>query len=163
MMYLFLIILSFQVYNKITFIPVEIQPIAEYTQIAAPVRVDSLVKLHNDYRVSKGLNSLTVDNSLNKSAQAKADDMCTNNYWAHTSPTGVTPWYWISNAGYDYDRAGENLARKFSTDQGVFNAWLNSPTHLANVVGDYKNIGVGRNSCGGVNYIVIHFGTLVGE
>lgn len=174
-MYIFLILLSFQTFNKIEFTPIEFQPIAEYTQIrekpsntkkvtpAPVIVVDNLVSLHNNYRTSNGLSVLTYNSKLTSSAQAKANDMCANNYWAHSSPTGVTPWYWITQAGYDYDHAGENLARNFSTDQGMFNAWLKSSTHLANIVGNYKNIGIGRNACGGINYTVVHFGTLVGE
>ena len=166
-MYLFLILAYLQTYNSITFTPVEVPPITQYIQTKSEVEntvpIDNLVTIHNDYRTSNGLSVFTVDSKLNSSAQAKADDMCEKNYWEHMSPDGIMSWHLMTQAGYRYDRAGENLARNFLSDQTMFDAWLNSPTHLANIIGDYKNIGIGRNYCGGINYIVVHFGTLVGE
>ena len=36
--------------------------------------------------------------------------MAKNEYFAHTSPTGITPWYWLSQVDYNFIYAGENLA-----------------------------------------------------
>ncbi len=36
----------------------------------------------------------------------------------------------------------ENLAYNFSTAQGVFNAWLNSPSHKVNIDGDFTHFGI---------------------
>ena len=47
-------------------------------------------------------------------AQAKADDMATKGYFAHTSPDGKNSWYWFKQAGYTFTYAGENLALDFS-------------------------------------------------
>jgi hypothetical protein len=81
---------------------------------------------------------------LDKAAQLKADDMAKNKYFAHFSPTGVSPWYWFEQAGYSYVHAGENLAIHFSDSGAVGDAWMNSPSHKANIVnGNYTEIGVG--------------------
>ena len=36
----------------------------------------------------------------------------------------------------------ENLAYNFSSAQAVFNAWLNSPSHKANIDGDFTHFGI---------------------
>jgi hypothetical protein len=74
----------------------------------------------------------------------KANDMATKSYFAHTSPEGKTPWYWLSQVGYNYQYAGENLAINFTDSKDVTNAWMASPTHKANIVkGNYTEIGTG--------------------
>lgn len=75
----------------------------------------------------------------------KAQDMATKGYFAHTSPEGKkTPWYWLKQVGYQYQYAGENLAINFTDSKDVTNAWMNSPTHKANIVKDkYTEVGTG--------------------
>lgn len=103
-----------------------------------------LADLTNTERQSQNLPALTVNTNLNKAALMKAEDMATLGYFAHTSPAGKTPWYWIEKVGYKYQYAGENLAINFTDSQDVTNAWMNSPTHKANIVkGNYTEVGTG--------------------
>jgi hypothetical protein len=103
-----------------------------------------LADLTNEERQSQKLETLAVNPTLNKAAEMKANDMATKGYFAHTSPEGKTPWYWITKAGYDYQYAGENLAVNFTDSQDVTNAWMASPTHKANIVkGNYTEMGTG--------------------
>jgi len=103
-----------------------------------------LADLTNEERQSQNLQNLIVSPILNKAAEMKARDMATKNYFAHTSPEGKTPWYWLSQVGYQYQYAGENLAINFSDSKDVTNAWMASPTHKANIVkGNYTEIGTG--------------------
>jgi hypothetical protein len=88
----------------------------------------------NAARVANNLPPLQVNPVLTRAAQEKVDDMVANNYFAHTSPQGVTPWYWFENVGYDFTYAGENLAVDFSDSQDVTDAWLNSPEHRTNIM-----------------------------
>jgi len=98
----------------------------------------------NDKRQSQNLAVLTVNPILNRAAEMKATDMATKSYFAHTSPEGKTPWYWLEKVGYEYQYAGENLAVNFSDSKDVTNAWMASPTHKANIVkGNYTEIGTG--------------------
>ena len=53
---------------------------------------------------------LAKSDMLQEAAEKKAQDMIENNYFAHTSPQGKTPWHWVEESGYDYRYAGENLA-----------------------------------------------------
>lgn len=105
-----------------------------------PVRV---VELTNNKRQQYNLPPLVLDDRLSDAARRKAADMINNNYWAHSSPTGVTPWYFILAAGYNYLHAGENLARDFSSADSAMNAWMNSATHKDNIISSrYTNIGI---------------------
>jgi hypothetical protein len=97
----------------------------------------------NQTRVKEGLNTLKVNPELSAAAAAKANDMIKNGYFAHFSPTNVSPWFWIKQNGYNYKYAGENLAMNFSETDQVINGWLNSPSHKANLLNsNYKDIGV---------------------
>src|SRR5690554_2458889 len=97
----------------------------------------------NTERAKSSLPALQLNEALSDAAFAKAQDMFTNNYWAHTSPTGVTPWKWLGDSGYNYDVAGENLAKNFPTAQDTVDAWMNSPTHRANILNNrYQDIGL---------------------
>lgn len=103
-----------------------------------------LANLTNDERQAQNLKTLTVNPILNKAAEMKAIDMATHGYFAHTSPDGKTPWYWIKKVGYQYQYAGENLAINFSDSKDVTTAWMASPTHKANIVkGNYTEVGTG--------------------
>ena len=100
------------------------------------------VKLVNEARTSQKLPELVVNEKLAKAAEEKIDDMIKNDYFAHTSPTGITPWAWIENVGYNYRFAGENLAINFSNAEDQQAAWMNSETHKKNILSpDYKEIG----------------------
>ncbi len=102
-----------------------------------------LVDLTNQTRQNSGLAPLNINPLLERAALLKAQDMLKNNYFAHTSPSGATPWYWFSEAGYKYQSAGENLAAGFIDTNELMQAWRNSPSHLANILNPkYKEIGM---------------------
>lgn len=104
---------------------------------------DQIVALTNQKRAEIGLPALSPNGQLASAASSKAGDMFANNYWAHNSPAGKTPWSFISAAGYKYVYAGENLARDFSDAGAVVNAWMNSPSHKENILDkNFKEIGV---------------------
>jgi uncharacterized protein YkwD len=94
----------------------------------------TLVDLANGDRAGSGLGGLNISPTLTSAAQAKANDMAQKSYFAHQSPNGETPWYWIQQAGYTYLYAGENLAVDFDESWNVNQAWQNSPTHRANIM-----------------------------
>lgn len=102
-----------------------------------------LVDLTNNVRESSGVVTLARNSVLDEAAQMKANDMAENEYFAHTSPTGITPWHWFSKANYTFSYAGENLAIDFTESIDVENAWLNSPTHKANILNSkFTEIGI---------------------
>ncbi|MFH1866632.1 MAG: CAP domain-containing protein [Patescibacteria group bacterium] len=111
---------------------------------SSAITVQNIVELTNVSRQGFGLSPLAMNPYLTKAAEQKANDMALSGYFAHTSPQGIDPWYWIKQAGYKYSYAGENLAMKFQTAEGVTNAWMASPSHKANILkSEYREIGVG--------------------
>jgi uncharacterized protein YkwD len=123
-----------------------------------------IVDLTNSERVNNDLTPLQRNSVLDVAANLKAQHMANNQYFSHYSPDGVSPWYWFNQANYAFVNAGENLAIHFTDSDEVVDAWMNSPTHRANIVnGAYTEIGVGAVSgqYQGFNtvYVVQLFGT----
>jgi len=103
-----------------------------------------LLQSTNTARVADGEGSLVANNALDAAAQAKAQNMVAENYWSHVSPNGTQPWQFISQAGYQYQTAGENLAYGYSSGSAVVSAWMNSAEHRANILdANYKDVGFG--------------------
>jgi uncharacterized protein YkwD len=103
-----------------------------------------VVQLTNDERSDLGEVTLRRSATLDEAARMKAQHMAKNEYFSHYAPDGTSPWYWFDTAGYTYAHAGENLAIHFTDSDEVVDAWMDSPTHRANIVsGLYTEIGVG--------------------
>ena len=110
---------------------------------AASIPPNEVIRLTNEKRLSAGLSPVSENPQLSQAALAKGADMLAKGYWAHVAPDGVQPWAFISNAGYSYRYAGENLARDFSNPSATVDAWMASPTHKDNLLSPkYKEIGV---------------------
>lgn len=110
--------------------------------VSADISIEKLIVLTNIERQKQGLPSLIQNPQLSRAALQKAEDMFAKNYWAHNSPDGKTPWYFIREAGYNYTYAGENLARGFETADEAVKAWMASPKHRANVLsGNFNEVG----------------------
>lgn len=98
--------------------------------------------LTNKNRQEIGLEPLKLDSLLTQAASMKASDMFEKDYWAHNSPDGTTPWFFIRKSGYDYVYAGENLARGFSSASDVVNAWMASQYHRENMLSrNFQDVG----------------------
>lgn len=109
----------------------------------AAVFASVLVDQTNGERQTEALNTLKTNPVLERAALMKAQDMASKGYFAHNSPEGKTPWYWFEQVGYNYAAAGENLAVNFVDSKDVTSAWMQSPTHRANIMsGNYTEIGI---------------------
>lgn len=105
--------------------------------------LEKAIELVNKERAANGLSPVAENTLLTKAAEAKADDMVKNDYFAHTSPAGETPWYWLKEAGYSYRAAGENLAINYSDPKEQHKAWMKSTTHRANILNSrFEEIGM---------------------
>lgn len=123
-----------------------------------------VVDLTNAERSQNAETPLQRNAVLDAAARLKAEDMAKNEYFAHFSPTGVSPWHWFDEVDYVYAHAGENLAIHFTDSSEVVEAWMNSPAHRDNIVnGKYTEIGVGtaKGTYDGYDtvYVVQLFGT----
>ncbi len=98
-----------------------------------------MITLINNYRQSIGLNTLQVINHISYKSEEHNDYMIANK---------------VVNHDYFYDRSenlievlgaetvGENIAYNYLTAESAFNAWMNSPTHKANIEGDFTHFGI---------------------
>lgn len=109
----------------------------------AEITKTSLINLANAERKNQGLIPLKENPVLDRAAYLKAQDMLYNGYFAHVSPAGINPWYWFKKSGYNYKFAGENLAIGFLDSSEVHDAWIDSPSHKANILNNkYKEVGI---------------------
>jgi uncharacterized protein YkwD len=100
--------------------------------------------LVNAERAKVGCAPLTVDARLVTAARRHSADMAARGYFDHTTPDGVEFATRITNAGYRWSMAGENIAKGQPTAASVMRAWMNSPGHRANILNcKYRNIGIG--------------------
>ena len=98
-----------------------------------------LVTLINDYRTSKGLNTLQVVNHISFKSQEHNEYMIDNNVVNHD--------YFEQRSNniikvLGAERVGENIAYNYTSAQSAMQAWLNSTGHKTNIEGDYTHIGI---------------------
>jgi uncharacterized protein YkwD len=106
--------------------------------------VAELVTLVNQHRASLGLVQLQWDSRVAAVAQAHSQDMVDRSFFSHTNPDGETPWDRLAAAGVTYTYAGENIAYGYPTAASVFQAWMNSSGHRANIENpNFTHHGVG--------------------
>lgn len=111
--------------------------------ITASIDQKKLIELTNIERQQKGISPVRENDSLNKAAKLKADNMFEENYWAHFAPSGKSPWDFILGSGYKFTYAGENLAKNFYKSDEVVAAWMASPSHRDNLLNaKYQDIGI---------------------
>lgn len=125
------------------FFSLDFNPLSEKIKAFADISTQELLDLTNENRIEKGLSPLISNTQLNIAAEKKAEDMFAKNYWAHNSPDGTTPWVFITEAGYNYVYAGENLARGFNNAEDIVSAWMASTAgHRENILSPkYEDIG----------------------
>ena len=117
--------------------------ILQKLNLSAEIISSVLTDLANKDRTVYAISSLNINQTLTEAAQLKANDMATKGYFAHTSPEGLSPWYWFRSSGYNFIYAGENLAIDFTDSNDVNSAWLNSPSHRANILNpNFTEIGI---------------------
>lgn len=114
------------------------------TGLLANILPGVLTLLTNEDRAQNNAGALTENLLLTQAAQIKANDMAARGYFSHVNPDGQQPWYYFDMVGYKYKYAGENLAVNFFESEDVARAWMNSPTHRANIVNqNFTEIGIG--------------------
>lgn len=98
-------------------------------------------------RAQGGLGSLTANPQLEQSAGDKGDDILRCDSFSHFA-CGREFTYWMRQTGYISSqcwRVGENLAwgtDGYGTVRSIFRAWMNSPGHRENILGDFTQVGI---------------------
>jgi len=116
-----------------------------HTNILAKSKIEEtdLFNQTNQKRIENGLQILYFNNELYQAAFKKANDIFVRGYFDHYTPDGNPPWQFILDNGYDYEYAGENLAIGFEKPSDATQAWMQSPTHRANILNPrYQDIGI---------------------
>jgi uncharacterized protein YkwD len=125
--------------------------------------------LVNAAREGAGLGRLTDLRTLDTSAGNKAGDIIRCNSFSHEA-CGRDFLFWFRRGGYTDARcwwAGENLAwgtGDLGSPRSIFNAWMHSPPHRANILsGQFDQFGIslrlgGLSGNGDAHVWVNHFG-----
>lgn len=102
-------------------------------------------QLVNEQRQANGLEPLEISATLSSKARIKAQDMKDHNYFSHTSPTYGSPFAMMQTLGITYTSAAENIASGYKTAEAVVKAWMDSPSHRANILSTrYDTLGIGE-------------------
>jgi uncharacterized protein YkwD len=97
------------------------------------------MNLINEYRVSVGLNPLERINHISYKSEQHDDYMITNKVVNHNDFVARSENI-IKVLGAK--TVGENVAYNFKTAESVVAAWLKSPAHKENIVGNYTHFGI---------------------
>ncbi len=113
----------------------------------AATQVAAMECLTNFARSSAGLAPFKGSKPLDKAALAKSGDILSCNEFSHEA-CGREFTYWIGKGGYLKGcwKAGENIAwgtGSYSTPRSIFESWMESPEHRANILGSFREIGIG--------------------
>lgn len=109
-----------------------------------------LLDLVNQEREAVGLPALQYDAKVAKVAQLKAQDLLTNNYFDHESPTYGTPSEMLTQFDVRWTASGENIAAGQRSVEEVHEGWMNSPGHRENILQEiYTHVGFGFTEGGG--------------
>ena len=110
----------------------------------------AVVRTVNDEREARRLRELRVHFRLRRAARAHASAMVDQRRFAHVDELGRDLVDRLRAAGWlprrRAWRAGEALGwgtGRLSCPRAIVEAWLESPSHRAIVLGDYAEIGVG--------------------
>lgn len=102
-------------------------------------------------RAQAGLNELSDSPQLDLSAREKGADVLRCDSFSHFACDREFT-YWMREVGYLSQscwHTGENLAwgtGSYGTVRSIFQAWMRSPGHRHNVLGDYEDLGLSRQA-----------------
>lgn len=139
----------------------------------AETQESAMLCLIGGAREQNGLPPLTPSETLKQTAVEKGADLLACNEFSHTA-CGREFSYWIQESGYmsvECWRVGENLAwgvEDEATVGSIFRAWMHSPAHRANILGDFEETGIDLRvgplgGLTGVHLWTEHFGSHCGS
>ncbi len=105
----------------------------------------------NASRASAGLGPLKMNGNLQSYARSHSAEMADAGKIYHSSESQLR-----AAAGSGWTKLGENVGRGQSPDS-LHTAFMNSPGHRANILGDYNQVGIGTVSRDGYLYVTVVF------
>lgn len=129
--------------EKEVFTPAPLR-IFQSTGSSVSLSAEGVFQWTNAHRQEAGLDSLERNSLLDAIAASKVQDMFALQYFAHVSPLDVGIGGVAQEMGYEFITIGENLALgNYNGDQALVQAWMDSPGHRANILGErYREIGI---------------------
>lgn len=112
---------------------------------SAAAQEKAVLCLVNRARQGRGLAPLAAPASLAKAADRKSGDILRCDEFSHEA-CGREFTYWFDRVGYRGCREGENIAYasgSYATPRTIFKLWMNSAGHRRNILGPYREIGIG--------------------
>ncbi|MBR5109429.1 MAG: hypothetical protein IK099_04470 [Clostridia bacterium] len=115
----------------------------DYTTFDSTMQEQKLLNLLNEDRAKNGLSPLTLDPELSKLARLKSNDMNSNHYFAHESPTYGNAAQMLDTFNYEYKGVGENIAHHRDVEKAEA-AFMSSDGHRQNILGSqWDKVGIG--------------------
>lgn len=99
--------------------------------------------LANSIRVRNNLRPFTWSNKAQISSRKHSQDMADNDFFAHPNLKGESPFDRMRKEGITYTAAAENIAAGTANAIQAHEGWMNSAGHRANILGEYRTLGVG--------------------
>jgi uncharacterized protein YkwD len=115
------------------------------TGAPATAQEQAVLCLVNGARTSRGLAALAAPPSLAEAAAHKSGDILRCDEFSHEA-CGRDFTYWFDRVGYHGCREGENIAYAsgtYATPRTIFKLWMGSSGHRENILGDYRDVGIG--------------------
>lgn len=94
------------------------------------------MELINIERAKAGVKPLIMCEKLVEVAKTKATEQASSGVLSHESPNYGRVGEMLCVFGIDWSYCGENLAAGQSSPEAVVKAWMNSPSHKANILSE---------------------------
>ena len=114
-------------------------------EASAAAQEKAILCLVNGARKGRGLAPLAAPASLARAADRKSGDILRCDEFSHEA-CGREFTYWFDQVGYHGCREGENIAYasgSYATPRTIFKLWMHSSGHRRNILGPYREIGIG--------------------
>jgi uncharacterized protein YkwD len=132
----------------------QITVLAPPTQATIPLNADTIFDLVNAERVKAGVKPLVRDPILDATAQERADDMTTRNYFSHFDPVTGEKMIDRQDAGCKQSENQNRLRVDGDNNAVAVSSWMDSKSHHdAMLSKDYTHSGIAVNG----NIVVQHF------
>lgn len=105
----------------------------------------------NATRAANGLGALRLDDALRAHARSHSEDMADSGEIYHSSEAELT-----TAAGTGWSGIAENVG-KGGSPSSLYDAFMASPNHKMNILGNYNYVGIGTDTKGGALYVTVIF------
>jgi uncharacterized protein YkwD len=118
-----------------------------------------VIAAHNRLRALEKLPPLAASTKLTAAAARHAKDMAAQRKMSHQGSDLSNPIDRIKATGYQYRRAGENVAAGRFGIERLMKGWMDSAPHKRNILGSFSQIGVAyATAVDGKRYWCVTFG-----